>query len=522
MAEGAMAKAILALVPQLDNNAKKDIENDVADAGEKASGRFKTALSTAGKLAAASIAAAIAGLGKVAKDAFAEFADFQQLEGGVKKLFDEESGAAAIVFQSAQDAWRTAGLTANQYMEQVTGFSASLISSLGGDTVEAAKLADVAIRAMSDNANTFGTDIASIQAAYQGFAKGNYTMLDNLRLGYSGTASEAARLLTDAEKLDSTFTAQRDSTGELTMSYADMIRAIQIVQTEMGIAETTVNEAGETISGAAGAVKASWGNLLVGFASDEAALGGLVETFIGNVVTFAQNALPRLTIIVESIGEMLPTMVDMVIGFISTDILPLFESLISTILAHIPDFVQAGVNLLISLVKDLPGIINTVVKAIPDIVDSLVDTLLDPANLAMFVQAGIDLMLGLGKGILEAIPRLIQSAIKGIGNIVQAIKNFLGIKSPSKLFAEIGDYCMQGLGEGFEDGTAEAAQAAQSAVSDVTDAAQAQARIGVSAGLTGATGGNSSIVINSVTIQADRTTTAEEIFGKIRMAAAMA
>ena len=515
----ALMNAYLSLIPELDESAKKDIENETAKAGEKGASKFGKALSTAGKVAAATVAAALAGLGKVAADAFSAFADFEQLTGGIDTLFGEGSKAAEMVKQQAQDAYRTAGLSANAYMETVTGFSASLLQSLGGDAEEAARIADMAIIDMADNANKMGTDMASIQVAYQGFAKQNYTMLDNLKLGYGGTKEEMERLIADANALREAQGLSADLTIE---SYADVVEAIHTVQESMGVTGATAAESASTIQGSLASVQASWANLLVGLADDEAALGGLVETFIGNVVTFAQNALPRLTIIVESIGEMLPTMIETVIAFLETDILPLFEALISTILAHIPDFIQAGVSLLISLVKDLPGIINTVVKAIPDIVDSLVDTLLNPANLAMFVQAGIDLMLGLGKGILEAIPRLIQSAIKGIGNIVQAIKNFLGIKSPSTLFAEIGDYCMQGMAEGFEDGTNEAVQAAQSAVSDVVDAAQAQINIGGSAGLTGAYAGNSSIVINSVNITADRTTTAEEIFGKIRMAAAMA
>lgn len=515
----ALMNAYMALIPQIDSGAQKDIENDVATAGDRASGRFGKALSTAGRVAAASIAAALAGLGKVAADAFAGFADYEQLVGGIDTLFGEGTKAAEMVKQQAAEAYRTAGLSANDYMETVTGFSASLLQSLGGDAEQAAAIADMAIRDMADNANKMGTDIAAIQVAYQGFAKDNFTMLDNLKLGYGGTREEAQRLIDDANALREAQGLAADLTID---SYADVVTAIHTVQEEMRLTKATEQEAATTIQGSLSAVRASWANLLVGLADDESALGGLVETFLSNVITFAKNALPRLTVIVESIGEMLPSMVDMAIGFLQEDIVPLFESLINTIIAHIPDFITAGVSLLVSIVQDLPTIVKNVVAAIPDIVDSLVDTLLDPGNIMLFIDAGVQLMMGLAQGILDAIPRLLKKAIEGLGKLVDGILGWLGIKSPSRVFAEIGDYCMQGLGVGFDEGTDDAVRAARSAVSEVTEAAQAQIDIGAAAGTTGPLNGNSAIVIQSVNIQADHTTTADEIFGRIRMAAAMA
>lgn len=515
----ALMNAYMALIPQIDAGAKKDIENDVADAGEKGSSRFGKALSAAGKVAVAGIAAGIAGLGKVAADAFSAFADFEQLTGGIDTLFGEGSQAAEMVKQQAQEAYRTAGLSANAYLETVTGFSAALLQSLGGDAEEAARIADMAIRDMSDNANKMGTDMASIQVAYQGFAKDNYTMLDNLKLGYGGTREEMLRLIDDAN-------AMREAqglAGDLTIeSYADVVEAIHTVQDNMHITGATAAESASTIQGSLSSVKASWANLLVGLADDESALGGLVETFLSNVVTFAQKALPRLTIIVDSIGAMLPTMIDMVIQFLGTDILPLFESLINTIIAHIPDFIQAGVRLLVSIVQDLPTIVSNIIAVIPDVIGALVDTLLDPNNIMLFLNAGVQLMMGMAQGILDAIPKLLKKAIQGLKGLVDGILGWLGIKSPSRMFAEIGDYCMQGLGVGFDEGTDEAVRAAQSAVAEVTDAAQAQVEIGALGGLTTGAAGNSPIIIQSVNIQADHTTTADEIFGRIRMAAAMA
>ena len=521
MASDALMNAYMALIPRLAPSAKTDIEKDMKGAGDSAGSKFGIAMSAAAKGAAAGLAAGLAALGKVAADAFNGYAQYEQIAGGIEQLFGKDSEASLMVQQFADDAYKTAGLSATAYMEQVTGFSAALLQSLDGDATKAAQTADRAIQDMADNANTFGTDISSIQAAYQGFAKGNFTMLDNLRIGFGGTREDMARLIARANEL-------RAANGEMADlsidSYADIVEAIHTVQTEMSITGKTHDEASRTIQGSLSAMKASWQNLLVGLASDEASLGGLVETFMQNVITFAKNALPRLTIIVDTIGEMLPTMIDMVIQFLSTDILPLFQSLIDTIIAHIPDFITAGVQLLVSIVKDLPNIISQVVAVIPDIIGSLVDNLLNPDNIAMFLDVGVQLIAGLGRGILQAIPKLLEKALEGLKGLVGGIKKFLGIASPSKLFAEIGDFTMQGMAVGIEDGSKDAEKAMQRAVSDITAQAQGQINIGASLGLTGASAGTSAapITIQSLYIQADSTTTAQNIFEQIRAAAAAA
>lgn len=249
-----------------------------------------------GNLVAKGVEVAISGLkrlGDVAvnvfKDAISSYADYEQLVGGVDTIFKSASGK---VQKYASEAYKTAGISANQYMETVTSFSASLIQSLEGDTEKAAEVANQAIIDMSDNANKMGTSMQSIQNAYQGFAKQNYMMLDNLKLGYGGTKTEMERLILDAEKLDQTFRATRNTNGDLTMSYADIVEAIHIVQTDMDITGTTAKEAGETISGSVASMKSAWANLVAGLGSDTADMDKLIDDFVKSADTALDNLLP--------------------------------------------------------------------------------------------------------------------------------------------------------------------------------------------------------------------------------------
>ena len=243
------------------------------------------------------------------KSAIENYKEYEQLVGGVETLFGaggqsleeyaesvgktvEEAqadynnliSAQNEVLANAENAYKTSGLSMNEYMETVTSFSASLIQSLGGDTQAAAEYADKAIVDMSDNANKMGTDISSIQTAYQGFAKQNYTMLDNLKLGYGGTKTEMERLILDAEKLDTSFKASRDSNGDLTMSFSDIVDAIHIVQDDLGITGTTAKEASTTIEGSVNSMKSAWSNLVTGLARDDADIGQLVDNLVTSIV----------------------------------------------------------------------------------------------------------------------------------------------------------------------------------------------------------------------------------------------
>lgn len=267
----------------------KGAGTSLSNFGSKIGGGLKkigSATVTVVKGIATGVAASSAAIGTLATAATKAYADYEQLVGGVETLFKD---SADTVIANSQKAYQTAGMSANDYMETVTGFSASLLQSLGGDTVAAAQKADMAIIDMSDNANKMGTSIESIQTAYQGFAKQNYTMLDNLKLGYGGTKEEMERLLKDATKLSG---IEYDIS-----SYADIVDAIHVVQTEMGITGTTAKEASTTISGSISSAKAAWQNLLVGMADDTQDLDTLVDNFFDSIVTVGDNIIPRIGIV---------------------------------------------------------------------------------------------------------------------------------------------------------------------------------------------------------------------------------
>ena len=278
-----------------------EYEQSLTSSKEKTGG-LKSALTALGGGAAVAVAAATTAAVALGKASLEGYAEYEQLIGGVETLFKDSAGT---VQEYAANAYKTAGLSANEYMETVTSFSASLLQSLGGDTEKAAQYADKAITDMSDNANKMGSSMESIQTAYQGFAKQNYTMLDNLKLGYGGTKSEMERLILDAEKLDSSFKASRDTNGDLAMSYSDIVDAIHIVQTDMGITGTTAKEASTTIQGSLQSAKAAWSNLVVGIADENANLEELVNNFVESVVTAGQNILPRIEIILQGMSQML-------------------------------------------------------------------------------------------------------------------------------------------------------------------------------------------------------------------------
>ena len=258
---------------------------------------IKKTLGTAAKVGGAAVAAigiATAAIGKKALDAYA---DYEQLAGGIDTLF---KGSAAKVEAYANEAYKSAGVSANRYMEITTSFAASLISSLGGDTAKAAEMADMAIRDMSDNANKMGTAVETVQEAYQSLARGNYEMLDSLKLGYGGTKEELKRLLADAEKFAA---AQGEMRNFSIDSYADIVEAIHIVQDEMGITGTTAKEAEQTISGSINMMKASWDNWLAGLGNSDVDMSVLTDELVGSVITVGNNVIPRMGEIMTSLGQ---------------------------------------------------------------------------------------------------------------------------------------------------------------------------------------------------------------------------
>lgn len=266
----------------------------------------KSAFAAAGTIAAAGTAVIGAAVGYVGKSAFDAYANYEQLVDGVETLF---KGSAGKVQEYAASAYKTSGVSANKYMEQVTSFAASLTQSLKGDTDKAAAYGNMAIRDMADNASKMGTNISSIQDAYQGFAKQNYTMLDNLKLGFGGTKSEAERLIATANEV-------KVANGEMASlsidSFADMVEAIHIVQEQMGITGTAGQEAMTTIQGSISMAKSAWDNWLSGLGNDSADMGALTDQLVESMATAAQNIAPRIVVIGQAIVENLPTVFNMI------------------------------------------------------------------------------------------------------------------------------------------------------------------------------------------------------------------
>lgn len=392
--------------------------------------KLKSGLATAAKVGAAALGAAATAVGALAKASLDAYADQEQLVGGVETLFgaggksleqyaeangktvDEVKDQYERLMQSQQTvldnaarAYETAGMSANEYMETVTGFSASLLQSLGGDTQRAAEVADVAITDMADNANKMGTSMESIQYAYQGFAKQNYTMLDNLKLGYGGTKEEMERLIADANALKKANGEMADLTID---SYADVVEAIHLVQTEMGITGTTHDEAAKTIQGSLSAMKSAWKNLVAGIADENADLDKLIDNFVKSVGTAAENIVPRLRQILTGLG----TMVQKLVPIISEQLPEMIEKLV-------PSLLNAGASL-------LTGLINGVIQALPSLIGPATDIIIQLGafivdNLPLLIDAAAQIIIQLAYGLAEALPDMIPQIVQVIVFIGQTL-----------------------------------------------------------------------------------------------------
>ena len=425
------------------------------------------------KIFTAGVGAAATGISALGTAAIQGYADYEQLIGGVETLFDnseemtklqghlmdlgytaEEAAkkVAAVedpvdtVMNNAANAYKTAGLSANEYMETVTSFSASLIKSLDGNTAEAAKYADMAITDMSDNANKMGSSMESIQNAYQGFAKQNYTMLDNLKLGYGGTKEEMQRLLEDATAI-SGVKYNLDS-------YADVVDAIHVIQTEMGITGTTAKEASSTISGSVSMMKSAWSNLVVGVADDSQDFDVLIDNFVESVETVAQNVLPRVETTILGVGDLveslLPVIIDRVPEIVN-DVLPqllqsgmnmitvllngiqqnlpeivngallIISQLVTTFIQMLPQIIELGLQIIIQIALGIAQALPELIPQIVDVMLTIVQTLID--NIDLLVDAAIQLMTGLALGLIQALPILIEKAPEIIISLVTALIN---------------------------------------------------------------------------------------------------
>ena len=377
------------------------------------------------------VKAVASGIKSLISGAIEGYGEYEQLVGGVETLF---GSSADTVIKNAENAYKTAGLSANEYMETVTSFSASLLQSMGNDTEAAAKKADLAITDMSDNANKMGTDMQSIQNAYQGFAKQNYTMLDNLKLGYGGTKEEMQRLIDDANALNA---AQGNYTNYTIESYADIVDAIHTVQTEMGITGTTALEASTTVEGSINSMKAAYQNFVTGLGDQNADIGALTEELIQTAGTVAENVLPVIENVVKNIAETVkkqgPDMITKFVAYATE---------------KLPEVLKLGIQLIVSLAKGLAQNLPELLRGTLALVDTIISAFLD--SLPDIIEVGKDIVRGLWEGI-KAMASWIGEKVSGfVGGLVDGVKGVLGIHSPSRVFAGIGQNMALGLGQGFE------------------------------------------------------------------------
>ena len=378
-----------------------EYEKGLKDAKSSASGltglfgKVGSAASTVGKgiftvvtnVAAVSVAATSAGEAAVSALttlAVNSYAAYEQLVGGVETLYKD---SAAKVQQYAADAYKTSGMTANEYMTTATSYAAALVSSLGGDTERAAELSNMAVSDMADNWNKFGSSADSVQAAYNGFAKGQFQLLDNLKLGYGGTKEEMERLLDDANKLNA---AQGKYTDYSIDSFSDIILAIHDIQTEYDITGTTAKEASTTISGSLSAAKAAWANLVTGVADDNANFGQLISNFVDSATTAASNIIPRVEVALNGAAK-------------------LIESLVPPIMA------------------ELPGLIETVLPQLAQSAVNIVQTLVTEisTNAAQLIDSAIQIITVLGNGIYQMLPTVAQSALQIVLTLVSKLNENL-------------------------------------------------------------------------------------------------
>lgn len=457
---GAVALDIVAGKNTLNSTLKSSMseaQNTVSSGSSgisKVLGGIGSVATAVGKTVAVGVGVASTAVIAMGKSAVSAYADYEQLVGGVETLFKD---SAKTVIENASKAYTTAGMSANEYMSTVTSFSASLLQSLGNDTVKASEKADMAITDMSDNANKMGTSMEMIQNAYQGFAKQNYTMLDNLKLGYGGTKEEMQRLLADAEKISG---IKYDIS-----SYADIVDAIHVVQNEIGITGTTAKEASSTISGSLSSMKGAWQNLLTGMGDDTQDFGALVDKFVSSVDTVGVNLLPRIEIVLggvvklvqglapkiiekipELVSQLLPSIITASVSLIQA-IVAIIPDLVNAIVEQIPLFIQGIVQIVSALVQALPTIIQSLMEAfttsgtnlisslttglrekIPEFLENALPMLVDftaelSNNIGLIVDAGLDLIVALCEGLIDSLPTLIENIPQIVINICSIIND---------------------------------------------------------------------------------------------------
>ena len=498
-----IGKAYIQIIPtvgskgEFKNSLKGALSGDIDSASEE-SGKsgglkfgsgFSNALKVAGKGILVAFGALMTATAKLTQEVIKSYADYEQLVGGVETLFgaggksleeyansvgltvdqarakyNELTSAQDAVVANANNAFMTAGLSANEYMETVTSFSASLISSLDGDTTKAVSYADTAIRDMSDNANKMGTDMGTLQQAYSGFARGQFQMLDSLKLGYGGTKGEMERLIADANKV-------KEANGEMADlsidSFADMVEAIHIVQDEMGITGTTQLEAEKTISGSLNMLKASWANLVTGMGNSEADIKGLVtnvvnsfKTLVTNITPVIQTIAETLPIVFQAIGEMLPQLVADILPSLIQAIVALFQALVTSLPTLFPVIMDAIIQIVMMLVQNIGTIVTMIIQliiaiivAIAENIDVIIPELVKGIILAVYaiITHIPEILVAIGKLLLGIFEGMLNLIIEGAEWIFENVLVPVG-----EFFADLWDTIttwftdlINGIGEWF-------------------------------------------------------------------------
>ena len=393
----SIGNANINLKPKMDGSFESDVKSGVQGAAESGGSFFgNTFTVAAGNLLSEGIKKVATAAADTFRQGFEGYANYEQLIGGVETLFKDSAG---VVQANASKAFETAGMSANEYMENVTNFSASLLQGLGGDTQKAAAYADMAVRDMSDNANKFGTDMGRITDAYQGFSKQNYTMLDNLKLGYGGTKSEMERLLADASKI-----AGIDFNIE---NFNDVVEAIHVMQENMGIAGTTAQEAEHTISGSIGMLKASWSNFLTGMFDDNADIGALGEQLMHSLGAVLQNVAPRIAALVGNLVMELPGAITAALSAIP----PLLQE---TIVSVFGETVGGQIN------EVLGGALSGVGESFSSLFSAFGETL---TNLWTTIQPVVQMIGDIFAAVMPVIMTAIQTVTDFIANNVLPMVN---------------------------------------------------------------------------------------------------
>ena len=346
--------------------------------------------------------------------------------GEIESKYNSLMTAQTTVLNNANNAYKTAGLSANDYMETVTSFSASLIQSLGGDTEKAASYANRAITDMSDNSNKMGTNMRDIQNAYQGFAKQNYTMLDNLKLGYGGTQEEMKRLIKDASQMTDVQQKLGVTVDESSLSFGNIVNAISVMQESLGIAGTTSKEAATTIEGSLNSAKAAWENLVVGMADDNADFDTLVQNFVDTASTAVENMLPRIEIALTGLGQLIEKLLPVIVQKVPEIIMQTLPGLINAgiqmvsalgqgLMQYLPELISYATQLVVQLVQGLVSALPKIVEFASQLIETIVTSLINAAP--DLIDAGKELIEFLVNGIAENLPNIVQTITDLISNI---------------------------------------------------------------------------------------------------------